>query len=189
MLVMGLGNPGPAYADTRHNVGYRTVDAMMAEPPLTFRGRLFSSALTARSAGADRDIIYIRYAGFMNSSGLILPSLLRRYRAAVTDLVIVVDNMDLPPGSLRLRKGGGHAGHNGLKSIIGSLGNGDFIRLYVGVGRPENGNTVVDHVLGAPGGEDSRQIDAACRRGADALLRLSTGHFDRLSEEINRRES
>lgn len=187
MLVMGLGNPGPAYSDTRHNVGYRTVDAMMEEPPLHFRGRLFSSALTASSSYDDRDMVYLRYAGFMNSSGLILPRQLRRFRAAVADLVVVVDNMDLPPGDLRIRKGGGSAGHNGLKSIIGSLGSGEFLRLYVGVGRPADGNTVVDHVLGVPDEKDSGLIDSACRRGAGALLRLRTGEFDRLAEEINRR--
>ncbi len=189
MILMGLGNPGPGYAETRHNVGYRTVNKLMEEPPLRFRGRLFSSALTARlkSENEEQDVVLLRYAGFMNNSGIILPGVLRRFRVSVEDLVVVVDNMDLPPGELRLRRGGGHAGHNGLKSIIRSLGSSAFVRLYIGVGRPGPDETVVEHVLGVPGEPDAKAIDRACDRAAAGLKRLRKENFDRVAEELNRR--
>ena len=123
----------------------------------------------------------------MNNSGDILPSVLHRYGAQPEDLVIVVDNMDLPPGACRIRHGGGHAGHNGLKSAAARLETTDFLRLYVGVGRPEKGTTVVDHVLGEPSASDFKAMDEAMNRAVQALNKLRYMPLDRVAEELNRR--
>lgn len=189
MLVMGLGNPGAGYADTRHNVGYRVTDLLMKEPPLRFRRRLFSSAFTALHSGSEggRDILILRYDGFMNNSGSVLPSLFRRHGLSMEDLVVVVDNMDLPPGTARLRKGGGTAGHNGLKSIVACIGGSEFTRLYIGVGRPAPDTGVVEHVLGTPGAGDEVLINSGCTKSAEALLKLAEGDFQRVAEDLNRR--
>jgi PTH1 family peptidyl-tRNA hydrolase len=186
-----LGNPGPRYERTRHNVGYHVADFLMQEPPLQFRRRLFrsySDACCVVDTGK-RPLILVRYNGYMNRSGEVVPSLLRKYDVSAGDLIIVVDNMDLKPGVSRLKKGGGDAGHNGLKSIIKFLGNGDFSRLYIGVGRPAPGISVVDHVLGIPDEPDAPDIAMACLRGAASIRDLTHKTFGRVMEDLNRRES
>ena len=191
MVVVGLGNPGPRYANTRHNVGYIAVDRISAGPPLSFRRRLFASYAVGHPHIPEtfRKIVAVRYLGYMNRSGEMAPALLRRYGLDPSDLLVVVDNMDLPPGSCRLKKGGGDAGHNGLKSMVGFLGTGGFLRLYIGVGRPEKGTSVVDHVLGVPEDEELSAIDAACTRAAKAIRNLAESSFGKVAEEFNRRGS
>jgi PTH1 family peptidyl-tRNA hydrolase len=191
MIVIGLGNPGPRYERTRHNVGYHVADFLMQEPPLQFRRRLFrsySDACCVVDTGK-RPLILVRYNGYMNRSGEVIPSLLRKYDVSAGDLIVVIDNMDLKPGVCRLKQGGGDAGHNGLKSIIRVLGNGDFSRLYIGVGRPAPGISVVDHVLGIPDGSDAPDITMACLRGAASIRDLTHKTFGRVMEDLNRRES
>lgn len=190
IIVLGLGNPGPKFEFTRHNVGYRVVDQLMKKPPTDFRRRLFTSYAFAHLSVEEnkRPIIAVRYDGFMNNSGSIISALIRRYRAAPDDLLVVVDNMDLQPGKCRIRKGGGTAGHNGLKSIVKYLGSGDFLRLYIGVGRPPAGVEVVEHVLGEPENQDASAIIEACIRGADAIRRLAYTPFERVAEGLNRRD-
>ncbi len=191
LFVIGLGNPGLKYERTRHNVGYISVDRLTEEPRLNFRSRLFSSYAEARieNPGAERSILAFRYKGYMNRSGEMMPSLVRRYGISASDIIVIVDNMDLPPGACRLKKGGGHAGHNGLKSLIAFLGSSDFIRLYIGIGRPSPGISVVDHVLGEPEGEDGNAIDFACTRAARAVRDLTAFPFQKVAEGLNRRES
>jgi len=190
IIVLGLGNPGPKFERTRHNVGYRVVDQLMKKPPTEFRRRLFTSYAFAELFDSEdnRPIIAVRYDGFMNNSGCIISALKRRYRAATEDLLVVVDNMDLQPGICCIWKGGGTAGHNGLKSVVKHVGSGDFMRLYIGVGRPSAGVGVVEHVLGEPGNQDALAIIDACSRGADAIRRLAYTPFQRVAEGLNRRD-
>ena len=191
MIVMGLGNPGPRYERTRHNVGYHVADFLMQEPPLQFRRRLFGlySYASLNTDAGRRPLILVRYNGYMNRSGELVPSLLRKYDVSAGDFIVVVDNMDLKPGVCRLKKGGGDAGHNGLKSMIHFLGTGDFNRLYIGVGRPAPGISVVDHVLGIPDGSDAPDIAMACLRAAASIRDLTHKSFARVMEDLNRRES
>ena len=187
---MGLGNPGPRYELSRHNVGYHVTDLVMQEPPMRLRRRLFASYLHVQlsSSKERKSIVLIRSTGYMNNSGDIVPSVMRRYKATPEDFIVIVDNMDLPPGDCRLKKGGGDAGHNGLKSFISRMGCSDFYRLYIGVGRPAPGISVVDHVLGNPEADDSRKILQACLKAADALKSLADKPVSRVMEELNRRE-
>ncbi len=190
-IVMGLGNPGPQYERTRHNAGYHVVDLLMREPPLHLRRRLFASYLHLMIPGGmgQRSMLLVRSTTYMNHSGDIVPSVLRRYSASVEDLIVIVDNMDLQPGTCRLKKGGGDAGHNGLKSLINRMGSGDFYRLYIGVGRPSSGVSIVDHVLGIPESEEAMNIRSACFKAASSIMSLKDTAVARVMEELNRREN
>ncbi|OQX29544.1 MAG: aminoacyl-tRNA hydrolase [Spirochaeta sp. LUC14_002_19_P3] len=187
LWLIGLGNPGPQYAATRHNAGYWVVDRMMRERQLVFRRLRFSLLYQARlpeNAG-ERPIVFLRWSGYMNESGGALSELRRRHVLNVQDIFVIVDNMDIPPGACRLKRGGGDAGHNGLKSLIRSLGTGDFNRLYIGIGRPAPGWEVVNHVLGRPSTEDMDAMESACRRAATALWALSRGEaFESAAEHL-----
>jgi len=121
----------------------------------------------------------------MNRSGDAIPALFRRYKLAPDRFVVVVDNVDLAPGMCRMKKGGGDAGHNGLKSVIGALGHGDFYRFYIGVGRPSPGISLVDYVLSVPDMNDLADIDSACMRASRGILELSYKPIARVIEEIN----
>ena len=123
----------------------------------------------------------------MNNSGLAARQALRSYRFDVSKMLVVCDTLDLSPGACRLKRGGKNAGHNGLKSIIGSTGSGDFMRLYVGVGHPGNQAAVVDWVLGEPEENDAGKIDGAVSRAADAVLSLLTQEIEQVMNELNRK--
>jgi len=189
-VIMGLGNPGPRYELSRHNVGYHVINLLLQEPPMRLRRRLFASYshLLLPGEPGSRSLLLVRSTGYMNNSGDIVPSLVRRFKVQPEDFLIIVDNMDLQPGLCRLKKGGGDAGHNGLKSLIRTMGSKDFYRLYIGVGRPSPGVSVVDHVLGNPDDEDSRKILSACIRAEKALRSLTEKPIARVMEELNRRE-
>jgi PTH1 family peptidyl-tRNA hydrolase len=123
----------------------------------------------------------------MNRSGLIFPQLLKKSRAELADVVVVCDNMDLECGRIRLRRGGSHAGHNGIKSIMSHTGGADFLRIYVGIGRPAPWVSVVDHVLGAPEGQESEDMKQGVFRAAAALSRLLEGEDEqKVMNEFNR---
>jgi len=189
-IIVGLGNPGPRYELSRHNVGYHVIDLVMQEPPMRLRRRLFASyyhSLLTVTPGS-RPLLMVRSAGYMNNSGDIVPSLIRRYEVLPEDFIVIVDNMDLQPGTCRLKKGGGDAGHNGLKSLIRRMESSDFYRLYIGVGRPSPGVSVVEHVLGTPDAEDSRKIHSACIKAGRAVRSLAEKPLARVVEELNRRE-
>ncbi len=112
---------------------------------------------------------------YMNRSGSILPELLRTTGSDLSDIILVCDNMDLPPGEIRIKRKGSTAGHNGIKSVMEYAGTGDFPRVYIGVGRPAEGASVIDHVLGTPEGEERDRIMAGVERASAALTDLLTG--------------
>ena len=168
MFVFGLGNPGPEYDGTRHNVGFMTVEKMAAQKGVTLKKRclrLFRSAKI--NDGSD---ILVEPLTYMNNSGEIIPSLLHEG----DKLVVICDQMDLPPGKVRIRLKGGSAGHNGLKSVIQYWGE-DFIHVYIGIGHPEEGISVPDHVLSRFSPSDSLLIDKATDMAAEAVLDILEG--------------
>ena len=190
LIVLGLGNPGARFEGSRHNVGYRVLDIVIQESRVEFRRRLFSSIYSADLIlpGAERRLTALRWAGYMNHSGAVVPYLKRRHRLEPKNLVVVVDNMDLSPGVCRLKMGGGDAGHNGLKSLMAGWGTGRFPRLYIGVGRPRPGVSVLDHVLGVPDCPDALAVEGACRRASDAVRDLAVRDIARVAETLNRRD-
>lgn len=137
-LIVGLGNPGPRYAENRHNVGYQFVDRLAQQHNLT-RGRIMFKAYVLSGAIARTKVLLARPLTFMNLSGQAVRPLLRWHRVALPDLLVVYDDLDLPPGSIRLRREGGSGGHKGMRSIIEALGSEGFPRLRVGIGRPVHG--------------------------------------------------
>jgi PTH1 family peptidyl-tRNA hydrolase len=144
-LILGLGNPGAKYEHTRHNVGFDAIEACAAFFQVRLRKRCFRLYRQAVVDLHGEQVLLVQPLTYMNNSGMVM-----RYFAdvAIEDIMVVCDQMDLPPGMIRIRKTGSSAGHNGLKSLIETLGSGSFNRLYIGIGRPEEGCSVIDHVLG-----------------------------------------
>ncbi len=176
--IIGLGNPGPEHADTRHNAGFWLIDEVAARwgGDLRFEPKL--KALVGRAHIDGRDVWLAKPLTFMNVSGDAVAALCRYYRLAATGILVAHDELDLPPGTVRLKKGGGAGGHNGLTDIIRHMGP-DFWRLRVGVGRPPPGRDLVPYVLGSPSRQERGLIDGCLQRALDALPLLVQGHYER----------
>ncbi|HIS14438.1 MAG TPA: aminoacyl-tRNA hydrolase [Candidatus Ornithospirochaeta stercorigallinarum] len=175
MIVFGLGNPGPKYSKSRHNVGFMAIEKLAAQEGLSLRKRCLHSYKWARKGS----LTLVEPLTYMNNSGLVFPSLVK----GEDMVVVIVDNMDLPVGRIRVKNGGGDAGHNGLKSIIGRIGR-DFLRIYVGVGRPDEGVAVAEHVLSAFPEDDLDRLDASLDKAVEAVKALIAG--EKLSNVIQR---
>ena len=163
LLVFGLGNPGAQYERTRHNVGFLAVTSCAAFFQRTLRKRCFRPYRTTRIDRRARLVLPLTY---MNRSGTILSYFQRPLS------VVVCDQMDLPPGTIRIRKSGSSAGHRGLSSIIEHKGDGEFVRIYIGIGRPLAGVAVTDHVLGVI---DEPLIEEGIALASEALVALIQG--------------
>jgi PTH1 family peptidyl-tRNA hydrolase len=166
-LLVGLGNPGPRYRGTYHNIGFEVVDEIARRHGARFGGSP-AEALAARVRGLADDVWLVKPLTFMNASGRAVGELQRFYKVAFDELLVVVDDVNLPTGRLRLRGRGSAGGHNGLKSIIGQLGTDAFPRLRVGVGRGEPGRDLADHVLGRVPEDEREPLREATARAADA---------------------
>jgi PTH1 family peptidyl-tRNA hydrolase len=170
-LVVGLGNPGEEYARTRHNAGFWYVDALARAGGGQWRRESRYQAELARTRiGAD-ELWLEKPLTFMNRSGSAVQAVATFYRIAPAEILVVHDEIDLPAGTVRLKQGGGHGGHNGLRDIIAHIG-ADFWRLRLGVGRPAEADEVIDFVLKRAGASEQALIDAAMERGLAALPEL-----------------
>ena len=177
MIVFGLGNPGAKYKGTRHNAGFETVEKIAAQMDIKLRKRCFCLYKKAVSGS----LVLIEPLTYMNASGDVAAACIQQD----SPVVVIVDQMDLPPGKIRIRRGGGSAGHNGLKSMIAAIGP-DFIRVYIGTGRPEEGVSVIDHVLSRYSDEDRKLVDEAEEKAAEAVLSLYRGEsFERVVQSAN----
>lgn len=159
-LIVGLGNPGPRYARTFHNVGFAVVDRLAAKHGAAF-GAGPAEAVTARVRGTGHDLLLAKPLTFMNLSGRAVHDLVHYYRIVLDDLLVVVDDVNLPLGKLRARAHGSPGGHNGLKSIVEAFGTNAFPRLRVGVGRGDPRRDLADHVLARIGPGDAAALDEA----------------------------
>lgn len=184
LLLVGLGNPGLRYAGTRHNVGFDLIHSLAASLGLALRRPLLRRDLRWSGPSSSVPQILVQPLTYMNRSGEVLPWLLRRTGLGVDRTVILVDNMDLPPGEIRMKERGGAAAHNGLKSVSAALGSEEYPRLYLGVGRPPAGEGVIDHVLGRFSEGDRRLVDAALER-AVSVLRDPPGQLSQLISAVN----
>ncbi|MFN0155832.1 MAG: aminoacyl-tRNA hydrolase [Gaiella sp.] len=167
LLIVGLGNPGPFHAADRHNVGWMVVDELARRHGATFRSKFNGRLADVRVVGAR--VALLAPETFMNESGRSVQPAVRFYKTPLDRLLVVHDEVDLETGRLQAKLGGGLAGHNGLRSIAGRLGSPDFLRLRVGVGRPERGDRrpVADYVLSPFEADDERE--AIVSRAADAV--------------------
>ena len=176
-LVAGLGNPGPAYAGHRHNVGYLVADELASRLGSPFRSHRSGHAEVVEGRvgpiGTDSArIVLARARGYMNESGGPIKALVAFYKIPADRLVVVHDELDIPFGTLRVKLGGGDNGHNGLRSVRSSLGTGDFYRVRVGIGRPPGRRDVSDHVLGNYSPSERRDLPFHVDRAADAVESL-----------------
>ena len=161
-LIAGLGNPGTQYARTRHNAGWWFVDALLAQQRGAWRHDAQQHADLARVRIDDADLWLAKPTSFMNHSGGPVSALARFYRITPQEILIVHDDIDLPPGVARLKQGGGHGGHNGVRDVIAHLG-AEFWRLRLGVGHPGSRDLVLDAVLDRPTGAEQQMTPCSAR--------------------------
>lgn len=177
-LVVGLGNPGKQYEDTRHNVGVWFIDELTRQyqtslaPETKFHGLIGQCSI---GGNACRLLVPTT---FMNESGLSVRSLLNFYKIKPQEMLVAHDELDFEPGIVRLKQGGGHGGHNGLRDIIAQVGSPDFYRLRIGIGHPGNRNKVTSYVLGPPNQADKTHIDHAVDDGLRVLDEIVSGSFE-----------
>ena len=180
-LVAGLGNPGKKYEGTPHNVGFRVVDILLDQLGLVNYKEKFQSQII-RTSFKGEACIFIKPQTYMNKSGPAVLKCVNFYKIPVENIIIISDDLELPPGKARFRCGGGHGGHNGLRSIIDSLGNKDFRRIKIGIGRPALNREVTDHVLGPWSKAEEKLALSVIDLFLTELIRfLETSKFDNTS--------
>jgi PTH1 family peptidyl-tRNA hydrolase len=172
-VIVGLGNPGSEYRDTRHNLGHQVVDELAVR--LGARFRLLGPAHVAEVAWREAPLHLAKLVTFMNVSGPPLARLLRLLDATPEQLVVVHDDLDLPFGTVRVRHRGRHGGHHGMESVLGTLGTQEVRRVKIGVGRPATRDEVVDWVLTPFSDEERAALPGVIERAADAALQLAGG--------------
>lgn len=183
---MGLGNPGSRYEGTRHNVGAEAVELLALRHGAKLRGSRRQLADTDEVVLGGRRLLLAVPRTYMNESGQAVGKL--RDRAGITrsdQIVVVHDELDLDPGRVKVKQGGGLAGHNGLRSVHARLGTADFLRVRIGVGRPPGGRSGVDHVLGRPGRRDRHEIERGLEEAADAVEAILTDGVEAAMNRFN----
>lgn len=184
-LIVGLGNPGTEYANTRHNVGAWFVDFVVQQHQLTFKKESKFHGFLA-SFSVDSEVIWLlKPSTFMNESGLCVGAVSRFYKIPVESILVVHDDLDFEVGVVRLKKGGGHGGHNGLRDVIQHLALSDFYRLRIGIHHPGDRDRVVSHVLTAPSVSDRKKIMAAIQEAAAVLPQLIAGEFQKAFYQLH----
>jgi PTH1 family peptidyl-tRNA hydrolase len=183
-LVVGLGNPGREYEATRHNAGFWFVDQLARAEGVQLRVESRFHGLVARIGRGDDECWLLEPSTFMNASGRAVGALARFYKILPQDILVVHDELDLPPGGAKLKRGGGAAGHNGLKDIIAALGQ-DFWRLRIGIGHPGDRAQVIHFVLQAPRREEQEAIDEAIDRSLAAWPAIRTGRMEVAMHELH----
>ncbi|APV48786.1 aminoacyl-tRNA hydrolase [Betaproteobacteria bacterium GR16-43] len=176
-LIVGLGNPGREYERTRHNAGFWWVDAIAERQRAEWKKESKFSGWTARVTEGGREYWMLKPATFMNESGRSVAALMRFYRIEPAEMLVVHDELDLPPGTLKLKLGGGTGGHNGLSDIAEVLGTKDFWRLRIGIGHPGDKNRVPDYVLEKARREEQEAIDPPFDRSLDLLTKIASGRL------------
>jgi PTH1 family peptidyl-tRNA hydrolase len=190
-LVVGLGNPGPAYAGHRHNVGYLVDDVLAERMGSSFRAHKSGRAEVVEGrlgpVGADTPrVVLARARSYMNESGGAVSTLAKFYKVPPERIIAVHDELDIPFGALRIKLGGGDNGHNGLRSMRSSLGTGDFYRVRVGIGRPPGRQDPADFVLSTYSATERKELDINLVEAADAVESLVADGLEKTQQRFNR---
>jgi PTH1 family peptidyl-tRNA hydrolase len=186
LMVVGLGNPGPDYANTRHNAGALFVEALARETGQSLRPEKKYHGLYARIQLQGLDLHLLNPSTYMNRSGLSIKALADFFKIQPQQILVAHDELDLPPGTAKLKKGGGHGGHNGLRDTIAHLGTNDFQRLRIGIGHPGDSRQVTGYVLGRLGKRETEELNALI----DEIIRvLPDAASGKLAAAMNRLHS
>ena len=186
-IVVGLGNPGPQYEATRHNTGFWFVDMLAHRHGGVFRAETRFHGLLATISVAGTECRLLKPATFMNRSGQAVLSLAHYFKIPPEQILVAHDELDLPAGVVRLKQGGGHAGHNGLRDTMAALGSRDFYRLRIGIDHPQDRSRVVDYVLSRPSRSDEEAIVSALEDAAGALPEILGGQFQKAMHRLHSR--
>ena len=183
-VVVGLGNPGPQYAASRHNAGFWVVDELVDRAGVTL-ARDRHGALSASGRLAGCGVLFVEPQAYMNLSGGPVQSLMHYYRCPMDRLIVLHDDMDLPLGTIRVKRGGGHGGHNGLRSIHQALGGNAYLRVKIGIGRPQGGRDATAHVLGRISKAEGELLGEVVARAADAVEAILTDGVEAAMSRFN----
>jgi len=184
-LFVGLGNPGPEYAATRHNAGFWWIDQVARQLGVRLVPERAFHGLVARTSVQGASVWLLQPQTFMNLSGKSVAALARFYKVAPQEILVAHDELDLPAGEAKLKQGGGHAGHNGLRDIHAQLGSSDYWRLRLGIGHPGNRQEVVGWVLKKPPLDEQIGIEQAIDRAARAFALLVAGDMTAATQAIH----
>ncbi len=184
-LIVGLGNPGADYVDTRHNAGFWFLDLLANHLSLSFRFEKRFNADEAKHRVGGKDIFLLKPQTFMNRSGQSVGALARFYKLKPQQMLVIHDELDLAPGDNRLKLSGGHGGHNGLRDTINHLGDNDFFRLRVGIGHPGDRDQVINYVLHRPSVQDKDLIEAANQRTLEVMPLVFEGRLDKAMQALH----
>ena len=182
-LIVGLGNPGRDYEETRHNAGFWFCSKLAVQLGVALRSESRFHGITGQAQS--KKIWLLMPQTFMNRSGQAVSALARFHRITPAEMLVVHDELDIPPGQLRLKFGGGLGGHNGLKDITAHLGTQDYWRLRIGIGHPGDRNEVVNYVLKPPRREEQTDIDDAIARALDLMPLIEKGEWTAATQRAN----
>lgn len=182
--IVGLGNPGRKYKKTRHNIGFLVIDELLHRHQWKLNKTKFNGDYALEHYGAEK-VVLLKPQTFMNLSGESIRPLIDYYNIDVQDVLVIYDDLDLPTGRIRLRKQGGHGGHNGIRSTIDHLGQKDFKRLRLGIGRPTHDMPVVDYVLSKFSKQEQDDVIESIHKAADACEMWLEQPFDHVMNEFN----
>ena len=184
-IIAGLGNPGPDYAKTRHNVGVWLIDTLLSQYNLTLRFEKKIFGFITELEINNHKIKLFKPNTYMNLSGTAINAVLNYYKIPSTGLLVAHDDLDLDVGTIKLKYDGGHGGHNGLKNIIQAIGTNTFYRCRIGIGHPGNKNEVTNYVTKRPNKTDNLKITESIENLCGFISELTTGGFDKVMKEIH----
>ena len=184
-FIVGLGNPGPQYEKTRHNVGFWFVEQLASSKGAAFRHEAKFHGELCRLTLHGNDILLLKPQTYMNRSGQAVGAIAQFYKIPPEAIMVVHDELDISPGEGRLKQGGGHGGHNGLRDIIAQLGSREFARLRLGIGHPGTSRDVSDYVLGKPSPDDAIAIKQACDDAQHQLANILDGELQKAMNHLH----
>ena len=184
-LIVGLGNPGSEYEQTRHNAGFWFLDAIARQHNLFFKQEKKFFGETARFTLQGEEVWLLKPQTFMNLSGQSVQALAHFYKIGLNEILVVHDELDLPPGTVRLKQGGGHGGHNGLRDIASKMGGNNFLRLRIGIGHPGNKNMVSNYVLKKAGQDEQIDIERSIAQAMNVLPLVIAGDTQKAMNQLH----
>ena len=185
-IIVGLGNPGSQYEQTRHNAGFWFVDELAAKLGVTFNSEKRYSGDYAKAMLNGKEVKLLKPMTFMNRSGQGVAALANFFKIPAENILVAHDELDFPAGKIRLKQGGGHGGHNGLRDIIAQLGNNNFLRLRIGIDHPGSSDQVTGHVLSKPSPEDRLEINRSIDSAIAIIDDLVNGEIQKATQTLHR---